>query len=268
MKRTSFSIFRSMFVGAGGLELSANCLIKLEHVDMSYPSGVYNATTIKQAIFERLRFEKKKALLRDVHALRDVTITINEGDRVGVVGRNGSGKSTLLKIIGGIYPIERGRIEVVGKIRALFEISLGFDLESSGRENILYRSLLLGAHPKEVKEKMQEIINFAGLGEFIEYPVKSYSTGMAVRLAFAVSTSIDGEILLLDEVIGAGDAGFATKAFERIHRLVDISKIMVLVSHDLGTVKSLCNRAIWLDGGVLRADGKPDEVVAAYLASV
>lgn len=248
--------------------MPVNCMIRLEHVDMSYPSGIYNATTLKQVIFERLRFEKKRELLRDVHALRDLSITINEGDRVGVIGHNGAGKSTLLKTIGGIYPVDHGSVEVVGKIRALFEISLGFDLESSGRDNILYRSLLLGAHPQEVKEKMQDIIDFADIGEFIDYPVKSYSTGMAVRLAFAVSTSIDGEILLLDEVIGAGDAGFAAKARQRIYDLVDLSKIMVLVSHDLNSIKSLCNRAIWMENGALKADGEPNEVVAKYLASL
>lgn len=250
------------------MALDEHCHIRMEHVNMSYPSNVYNATTLKQAVFERLRFQKKRPLLRDVQALRDFSLSVGEGERVGVIGRNGSGKSTLLRTIAGIYPVESGTVQVHGKIRALFEIALGFDFESTGRENILYRGLLLGATPEEVREKTGEIVDFAGLGDFIDYPVKSYSSGMLVRLAFSVSTSIAGEILLLDEVIGAGDAAFIEKARRRIYDLMDQSKLMVLVSHELETIASVCNRVIWLDKGVKRADGDPEAVIAAYRQSI
>ncbi len=245
-----------------------NCNIHLENVDMSYPSSVYNATTLKQEIFSRLKLEKPKKLLKDVRALQNFSMDVSVGDRVGVIGRNGSGKSTLLKTIAGIYPIESGVLEVHGKIRSLFEISLGFDLESTGRENIIYRGLLLGATPSEIQGKLEEIIAFADIGQFIDYPIKSYSSGMLVRLAFAVSTSINGEILLLDEVVGAGDVGFIAKAQKRIYELMDDAKLMVFVSHDLALIKNVCNRAIWLDKGVKRAEGSPEEVVKMYLDSM
>lgn len=248
--------------------MSEKCYIRMEHVNMSYPSSVYNATTIKQEVFAWIKREKKKELIRDVQALKDFNLYAQEGDRIGVIGHNGAGKSTLLKTIAGIYPIESGKIEVQGKIRALFDISLGFDMESTGRENILYRGLLLGATPDEIREKMEEIIAFADIGEFINYPVKSYSTGMAVRLAFAVSTCIAGDILLLDEVVGAGDASFMKKARDRIYSLMDQSRVMVFVSHDLSTVQQVCNRVILLEHGVITGDGKPDEIVKQYLESI
>ena len=184
-----------------------NIYIHMDNVEMCYPSNIYNATTLKQEIFSWLKLEKPKPMLKDVHALKNFNLHIEAGERVGVIGHNGSGKSTLLKTIAGIYPVESGIVDVQGKIKALFDIVLGFDLESTGRENILYRGLLLGALPSEIEAKTQEIIDFTGLGDFIDFPIKSYSNGMLIRLAFAVSTSLSGEILLLDEVIAAGDAG-------------------------------------------------------------
>lgn len=248
--------------------MNEKCFIDMSHVYMSYPSNVYNATTIKQEVFAFLKREKQKTLLRDVEALKDFNLHVKEGERVGVIGHNGAGKSTLLKTIAGIYPIASGNIQVQGKIRALFDISLGFDLESTGRENILYRGLLLGATPDEIQSKTDEIVSFSDLGDFIDYPVKSYSTGMLVRLAFAVSTCISGDILLLDEVVGAGDASFMKKARERIYNLMDQSKLMVFVSHDLATVKQVCNRVILLEHGVIQGDGPPDEIIEQYLKNI
>ena len=241
-----------------------NCFINMKNINMSYPSAVYNATTLKQAIFSKLKFEKPKILLKDVCALNNFSLEAKTGDRIGVIGHNGAGKSTLLKTIAGIYPIESGSLEVKGKIRALFDISLGFDLESTGRENILYRGLLLGATPNEIKEKIEEIISFADIGGFIDYPVKSYSTGMLVRLAFAVSTSLSGDILLLDEVVSAGDSNFQIKARKRIYNLIDESKIMVFVSHDLSTIKEVCNKVILLEKGCIISQGEPDDVINFY----
>lgn len=241
-----------------------DCQIVMDHVDMFYPANIYNARSIKQDVFSWLKREKKTGLLKDIHALDNFTFHAKEGERVGVIGHNGAGKSTLLKTIAGIYPIEHGDIQVTGKIRALFDISLGFDLESTGRENILYRGLLLGATPDEIQQKTDEIVEFTDIGEYIDYPVKSYSTGMAVRLAFAVSTCISGEILLLDEVIGAGDAAFQAKAKRRILELIDEAKIMVFVTHDLVSVQEVCNRALLLEHGKLVFDGSPKEAVELY----
>lgn len=243
----------------------SECQIFMEHVDMSYPSNVYNARSIKQDFFSWIKKEKQSVLLKDVHALNDFTFRAEEGDRVGVIGHNGAGKSTLLKTIAGIYPIEKGTLQVMGKIRSLFDISLGFDLESTGRENILYRGLLLGASPEEIASKEEEIIQFTDIGEFIDYPVKAYSTGMAVRLAFAVSTCLPGEILLLDEVVAAGDTTFQKKAKRRILDLMDEAKIMVFVTHDLKMMREVCNRTLVMNNGQLLFDGDPDEALKVYM---
>lgn len=239
--------------------------IYFDNVEMSYPSNVYNALSLKETIFTAIKLQKSKPLLKDVHALKNVTFHIEEGERVGVIGRNGSGKSTLLRTIAGIYPIESGTIDVRGKIHSLFDIGLGFDPEASGRDNILYRGLLLGSSPAEIEEKTQEIIEFSGLGDFIDYPLKSYSSGMMVRLAFSVSTSLTGEVLLLDEVMSTGDIGFAEKARQRMLKVIDGAKIMVFVTHDLKTMMDVCNRAILLNKGDLLMDGEPKEVVDRYM---
>ena len=242
--------------------------IYLDHAEMSYPSNIYNARTLKQEIFSRLKLEKPKPLLRDVHALKDFTLHVEEGERLGVIGHNGSGKSTLLKTIAGIYPVVSGTVDVRGKIHSLFDIGLGFDPEATGRDNILYRGLLLGSKPEEIAEKTNEIVEFAGLGDFIDYPLKSYSNGMMVRLAFSVSTSLTGEVLLLDEVLSAGDITFAGKARDRMLSVIDRAKVMVFVTHDLNSLLEVCNRAILLDHGRIMKDGAPEEVVEAYKESM
>ena len=247
--------------------MSENCFIHMKSVNMYYPSGIYNARSIKQELFSFVKREQKKILLKDVHALKNFSLDVSEGERIGVIGRNGSGKSTLLKTIAGIYPIESGELEVQGKIRAVFDIGLGFDLESTGRENIMYRGLLLGATPDEIRDKMDEIISFTDIGEFIDYPIKSYSTGMLVRLAFSVTTSVSGDVLLMDEVINAGDAGFIQKAQKKVREMMDSAKIMVLVSHDMATIKNVCSKVIWLDHGEIQAVGNAEDVVNMYLES-
>lgn len=242
----------------------SECYIKMENVNMFYPSTMYNALSIKEAMFSALKLQKPKKMLKDVHALNEFTLNVKHGERVGVIGTNGSGKSTLLRTIAGIYPIQSGVLEIKGDIRSLFEISLGFDMESSGRENILYRGLLIGATPNEIKEKTDEIIDFADIGEYIDYPVKAYSSGMLVRLAFAISTSVAGQILLLDEVVGAGDITFMEKAKKRIFSLMDKADILVFVSHDMETIRQVCDRVILMKYGKIILDGKPDDVISVY----
>lgn len=243
-----------------------DCYIKMRNVNMYYPSSVYNAKTIKQEVFSLLKHKKIKENLEDVHALKNFNLDIKEGERVGVIGFNGAGKSTLLKALAGIYPIKTGTIEMSGEIRSMFELTLGFDMESTGRENIMYRGLMLGGTPDEVRSKEQEIIDFAELGKFIDYPIRSYSSGMLVRLAFAISTSVKGEILLVDEVLSAGDINFQKKAKERMLNIMDNAKILVLVLHDMSTIRDICNRVILLKQGEIIADGNPNEVVKEYLS--
>lgn len=246
----------------------SNCFIHLNNINLYYPSHIYNATTLKQEVFSILKLQKRKEKLEDVHALKEFNLKVNEGEKLGIIGHNGAGKSTLLKTIAGIYPIQSGTIEVKGQIRSLFDLNLGFDLESTGRENIMYRGLLLGESPKTMREKEQEIIAFADLGEFIDYPIRSYSAGMLVRLAFSISTSIAGEILLLDEVIGAGDASFIAKARDRMLGLMSRAKILILVSHDLTTINQICNRVILIKQGQIIKDGNPEEIIEYYKNSI
>lgn len=238
--------------------------IRMKDVNLYYPSTVYNAKTIKQEVFSLLKLEKKKDNLQDVHALRNFNLVVHEGERLGVIGFNGAGKSTLLRAMAGLYPIKTGSIETCGEIRSMFELTLGFDMESTGRENILYRGLMLGGTPKEIRKREQEIIDFAELGQFIDYPIRSYSSGMLVRLAFAISTAVQGEILLVDEVLSAGDINFQKKAKARMTNIMDNAKILVLVLHDMSTIQEVCNRVILMDHGTILADGKPEEVVKEY----
>jgi lipopolysaccharide transport system ATP-binding protein len=238
--------------------------ISLHKVDLHYSSVAYKEHSLKSMMFNMLTKTKEGAVVSDIHALKDVSLTIQQGERVGLLGHNGAGKSTLLKTIAGLYPISGGKIHVHGQIRSLFDLSLGFEPDATGRENILYRGLLLGLSPKLIKEKKEEVIRFADIGKFIDYPIKTYSAGMQVRLAFSISTAIGGDILLLDEVIGAGDANFMAKAKERIASLVEQSQILLLASHDFSSLKSLCTRGIVFHHGKLVFDGEIADAINTY----
>jgi lipopolysaccharide transport system ATP-binding protein len=241
------------------------CHIRMRDVYLNYPSAQFNSTTLKEEVFARLSGRRERAKLPDVQALRGFNLEIREGERVGVVGSNGAGKSTLLKAIAGLYPIAAGTLDVRGDIRALLELTLGFEQLSTGRENILYRGLMLGFTPRQIKEMERDIIDFAEIGEFIDYPISSYSSGMLVRLAFAISTSIQGEILLVDEVLSTGDATFRQKAKERMLDTMSRAKILVLVLHDLQAIIEICDRAIYVNKGRIEADGEPGEIVRYYM---
>jgi lipopolysaccharide transport system ATP-binding protein len=200
-----------------------------------------------------------------VHALQNVNIEIRGGERVGLIGLNGAGKSTLLKVMARIYPPHAGRAVIEGHVCPMFDFATGFEMDLSGWDNIRVRGLLLGMQNDEIEGKLPEIGEFTGLGEFLDHPVRTYSTGMFVRLAFAVSTSVKPEILLLDEVIGAGDAAFADKAKNRMRSFMEQGKMLVLSSHNLSLLSEFCNRTIWLERGHVKADGSTPDVVDAYL---
>lgn len=248
--------------------MSSHYHIHIRNANLAYPSAIYNSLTLKEEVFRMLHLKQPRRLLYDVHALKNITIDFREGEKVGVIGRNGSGKSTLLKAIAGLYPLQSGTIETAGRIRAMFELNVGFEPEATGRENIMYRGLLLGETPKSIKQKEAEIVAFADLGDFINYPLKTYSSGMIVRLAFAISTAIRGNILLLDEILAAGDATFQEKARKRLGEMIAQAKILVLVSHDMQTISRICNRAIYLQDGNIVADGEPQKVIKEYRNSV
>lgn len=205
---------------------------------------------------------------RSVHALNNVNLCISDGERLAIVGHNGAGKSTFLRMVSGIYPPTSGTVEVDGRVSGMFEFATGFEMEQNGWDNIYLRGLMLGESPDEIIAKMPEIAEFSELGSFLNMPVKYYSSGMLIRLAFSVSTAIQPDILLLDEAMAAGDAAFINKANRRMHDLMDASRILVLVTHSMQSAIELCNRCIWLEKGTVMADGDPKAVTAAYLASL
>lgn len=199
-----------------------------------------------------------------VEALRDVNLHLRHGDRIGLVGHNGAGKSTLLRLLSGIYEPTRGACRITGRVAPVFDLGVGMDPEISGYENIIIRGMFLGMTRKEMLAKTEEIADFSELGDYLEMPLRTYSTGMRVRLALGVVTSIDPEILILDEGIGAVDAKFMRKARTRLQALVERSGILVFASHSNEFLAQLCDRALWVDHGQIRMDGGIEEVVQAY----
>jgi ABC-type polysaccharide/polyol phosphate transport system ATPase subunit len=204
----------------------------------------------------------------EVRALEDITLQVREGERVGLIGHNGAGKSTLLRVLAGIYPPTAGRCVVEGEVSSIFNIVLGFEPDSTGWENICYRGYLQGETPRTIRAKMQPIAEFSELGHFLDMPVRHYSAGMKIRLAFAIATAIEPEILLVDEVLSVGDRAFQEKAGLRMREMIAQARLIVLVSHDLEALANLCDRLVWLDHGRIRQVGTPDEVVDAYLGQV
>jgi lipopolysaccharide transport system ATP-binding protein len=197
-------------------------------------------------------------------ALRGVSFSIGDGEVVGIIGRNGSGKSTIMKIIAGVYKPTSGVVQVSGKVAALIELGAGFHPDLTGRENIVLNGLLMGFSKRQMNEREDRIIEFAELGDFIDSPVKQYSSGMYMRLGFAIATEVDPEILLLDEILAVGDSLFQKKCLARIEEFRLRGRTIVYVSHDMTAVQSLCHRALLIQKGLITADGNPEEVIALY----
>lgn len=213
-------------------------------------------------VFARIRH--RRAMFDDFEALKHVSFTVSKGEMVGIVGRNGSGKSTVLKIAAGVYTPTSGSVHVEGTIAPLIELGAGFHHELTGRENIVLNGLLLGLSKRQIKEREARIIDFAELGDFIDSPVKQYSSGMYMRLAFSVAVEVDPDILIIDEILGVGDAGFKRKCFDRILRFREMGRTIVFVSHEADTVRKYCDHALLLHNGVLVEDGTPEQVLTRY----
>jgi lipopolysaccharide transport system ATP-binding protein len=204
----------------------------------------------------------------ELWALRDVSLDLHRGRMVGIIGSNGSGKSTLLKVLGGILKPTTGQVSVRGRVSALIELGAGFHPEFTGRENIYVNGVLLGLSRAEIRARFDEIVAFAGLEPFVDNPVKSYSSGMYMRLGFAIAVTVDPDILLIDEVLAVGDEAFQHRCVGKIQEFKARGKTIILVSHDLGSIERLCDEAIWLDGGRLHARGETREVIGQYLDHV
>jgi ABC-2 type transport system ATP-binding protein len=199
-----------------------------------------------------------------ITALHDITVSLREGDRVGLVGHNGAGKSTLLRVLAGIYEPTRGQARITGRVAPVFDLGVGMDPEISGYENILIRGLFLGMTRRQMRARVEEIAEFTELGDYLSMPLRTYSTGMRVRLALGVVTSIDPEILLLDEGIGAVDADFLDRARARLHGFVDRAGILVFATHTTDLMRDFCDTALWLDTGRIVGAGPTSDILAAY----
>jgi len=204
---------------------------------------------------------------RGIHALRDVTFSVNKGEAFGIIGANGSGKSTFLQIAAGILRPTSGEIEVNGRLSALLELGSGFSPEFTGRENIFLNASILGLTQDEIAAKFETIQNFASIGDFIDQPIRTYSSGMVLRLAFAVVAHVDPEVLIVDEALAVGDIAFRQRCMRRIHDLRAQGVTILFVSHDTGDIKALCERCLWLERGEVRMLGETDDVVGSYLSA-
>lgn len=201
---------------------------------------------------------------RDFWALRDISFELKRGEAIGIIGRNGSGKSTLLQIIAGTLQASRGTVKVTGRVAALLELGSGFNPDFTGRENVYLSAAVLGLSRAEIDARFDEIVAFADIGDFVDQPVKTYSSGMMVRLAFAVNTCVDPDILMVDEALSVGDAPFQAKCFRRLRQLIEKGVSLLFVSHDIGTVRSICSRALWLKSGQAEMWGEAKTVAKEY----
>ena len=199
-----------------------------------------------------------------IEALKDLSLEIKSGDRLGIVGHNGAGKSTLLRLLSGVFEPSSGKISRSGSISSLVDIALGINGENTGRENIFLRGKLMGLSKRQIDQKIEEIIEFSELGDYINLPVRIYSSGMLLRLAFSVSTSISADILIMDEWLSVGDGAFAERSAERLRELVDNSEILVIASHARDLIEETCNKVVWLEHGVIKKVGPVAEIVPEY----
>jgi ABC-type polysaccharide/polyol phosphate transport system ATPase subunit len=235
--------------------------IEVQAVSLNFHVAHSRPTTIKEAVIRRLRGGIPSELF---WALREVSFEVGCGERLAIIGPNGSGKTSLLSLIAGVYEPDEGRIITRGRTVGLLGLGVGFDPEMSGRANIFLNASLFGLSRQQVTARLEDIIAFADIGDFIDAQVRTYSSGMVARLGFAVAAHIDAEILLLDEVLAVGDAQFRQKCAARLQRLRDQGNTLVLVSHDLHTVREMCHRAIWLEHGRVMESGPVAEVAKAY----
>jgi ABC-type polysaccharide/polyol phosphate transport system ATPase subunit len=235
--------------------------ISVENVSVTYRTSFEKRPTLSETV---KRLGRRERIVREIEALQNVSFEVEHGKVLGVVGANGAGKSTLVRTIAGILPPTSGRIEVHGRVSTLLALGVGFNRKLTGRENVVLGGLAAGLTREHLAEKYEEIVEFAELDEFMDMPMKTYSSGMYGRLGFSVAVNMDPDILLIDEALSVGDAKFRKKSFEKMRELCSEDRTIVLVSHALGSIEELCDQAIWIHQGQLRMEGDPEEVVHAY----
>jgi ABC-type polysaccharide/polyol phosphate transport system ATPase subunit len=241
--------------------MGAEPRIRVEDVSVTYRTSLEKAPTLKDTV---LKLGRREKVVREIQALKGVSFEVPEGQVLGVVGANGAGKSTLMRTVAGILPPTSGRVEVHGRVSTLLALGVGFNRKMTGRQNVVLGGLAAGLSREQLQEKYDEIVAFAELEEFMDMPMRTYSSGMYGRLAFAVAVSMEPDILLIDEALSVGDARFRKKSFKRMRKLCSEDRTILLVSHALGSIKELCDQAIWMHKGELRMWDEPDAVVDAY----
>lgn len=245
--------------------------LRMQDLSVEFPIYQGGSRSLKKAVLATTNFG---GLRKDAHnritvaALRNLSLNIENGDRLALIGPNGSGKTTLLKVLAGIYKPSGGRFHSFGRVTALLTTSVGLNAEATGRENIILRGMYMDIHPREMRARIDEIADFTELGSYLDMPVRTYSSGMMVRLSFAASTCVPSEILLMDEWLSAGDASFLAKAQKRMEQFVGASSILVLASHSLPLLEEWCNRAILLDHGRIVEEGGVGKVAETYTKMV
>jgi ABC-type polysaccharide/polyol phosphate transport system ATPase subunit len=241
--------------------VSEQLSVRVEDVSVTYRTSFEKAPTLKSTM---LRLGRRERVVREIEALRGVSFEVTHGSVLGVIGANGAGKSTLVRTVAGILPPTSGRVEVRGRVSTLLALGVGFNKDLSGRENVVLGGLAGGLTRDEMAEKYDDIVEFAELGEFMDMPMRTYSSGMYGRLAFSVAVNMDPDILLIDEALSVGDARFRRKSFEKMRELCDQARTIVLVSHSMGSIAELCDQALWMHKGELRMWDEPDPVIEAY----
>jgi len=239
-------------------------VVRVQDVGMMFNLSQEKVDNLKEYVIKLL---KRQLLFQEFWALRDISFEVERGDRLGIVGLNGAGKSTLLKIISGVMKPTEGNVDIHGRVVPLLELGAGFDHNYTGRENIYLNGAILGYSKEFIEEKFHEIVEFSEIGQFIDVPLKNYSSGMKARLGFSIATVVEPEILILDEVLSVGDAKFKQKSEERILQLFDKGITVLFVSHSTEQVQRLCNKAIWLEHGKIIMQGSADEVCTKYAES-
>ena len=243
-------------------DLETGLAVKVDNLSITYKTTFERKPTLRQTL---VRFGRGQRSVKEVRALKNVTFVVPEGTAMGIIGANGAGKSTLMRAVAGILPPSEGSIEVWGRASTLLALGVGFNKNLSGRENIILGGLASGMSRREVEERADEVAEWTELGDFIEMPMRTYSSGMSARVAFSVAVHMKPDILMIDEALSTGDAHFREKANAKMSELRDSARAMFLVSHGLNSIKEMCSDCLWLDKGTLMMRGDPEEVVDAYM---
>lgn len=239
-------------------------MIQIDHVTVRFRIPHERIPTFQEYA---IRWLKRRELhYADFNALNNISFSVTQGDTVGIIGSNGAGKSTLLKVIAQVIRPTLGRVRLKGRVAPLLELGAGFDYEMTGRENIFLNGAVLGHNRKDISQRLNRIVDFSGIGDFIDAPIRTYSSGMVARLGFAVATDVRPEILIIDEVMAVGDSDFQRRSAARIHEFRESGSTILVVSHSPTSIKSLCNQALWLEHGAIRLMGSVDTVVDEYMA--